>query len=317
MKEQNKRSKNKNNPELKEVANLLLDRTFAKYPEWEQSLKFPAPSYPASLKDVDLTVKTVAQIPLDPIAKSVLFGTLIGDTSIAIEPDYVNARYNNKHSTRQIEWFVWKNLVALKELTNKTSVSYSAPNGYQALSPLREGEDILGKVVIKSKANKTMTSVFNIITDKKRKTIQRRWLNHMNNYFLMTVWLDDGGLCSEDGRQGVFNLNGFSIDQQVIFREYLLKVWGISTVHQQKNDKPFLENGQPNYQIRISDQENLMQFLRLIAPVIPVREMLYKVCFFPKETSLLQRWKTELQDLVRPEFKEFIIEYYDNKERSV
>jgi hypothetical protein len=304
-----------NKPDLKEISELLIDRTFEKYPGWKSDdlSSLPPPIYPESLKDVDLTDKAVAKIPLHPIAKSVLFGTLIGDTSIAIEPNYKNARYNNKHSTRQMEWFTWKNLVVLKDLTNKTAVVFTPPDGYQAFSPLKAGEDILGKVVIKSKAVETLTSVNSIIKVDGRKSIQRSWLNHMNSYFLMTVWLDDGGLVSEDGRQGVFNLNGFTVDQQVVFRDYLLKVWGIATVHQPKAEKPFLDNGQPNLQIRIANQEDLMKFLRLIAPIVPVREMLYKVCFFPKEKSLLQRWKTELQESVDPEFKDFIINYYDNK----
>ncbi len=73
-----------------------------------------------------------------------------------------------------------------------------------------------------------------------------------------------------------------------------------------------MKNGQVSYRITIDNMESLLKLLRLIAPLIPVREMLYKIYFVPENNpSLLQRWKTEVLELVRPEFVDDVKEFYD------
>lgn len=296
----------------KQIANQLISDVYSRYPDWKQpELKFPPPIYSSKLSSVDLTNKQMAQVPFDDIRKSVLCGTIIGDSSFIIPKNYKNARFQAKHSTRQIAWFTWKYLVLLKELTNESGVQYTPPDGYQLSSPFKDSELVLGKLKIASKADLKLTELHKFICVKNRKTIMRSWLNHMNNYFLMTVWLDDGSLYN--GRQGLISFNSAPEAEQNIFRDYLLAVWEIHTKLEVKSDRPVLTNGQPNYEIKISDQESLERLLRLVAPVIPVREMLYKVCFLPKEQSTLQRWRTELPNLVRPEFKQDIIDFYNDK----
>jgi hypothetical protein len=92
-------------------------------------------------------------------------------------------------------------------------------------------------------------------------------------------------------------------------------VWGIETTLQDTG--LVMKNGQKNYRIAIANAESLLSLLRLVAPVIPVREMLYKVYFVPKNNkSLLQRWRTELEGLVRPEFQADVKKHYDVVEKS-
>ncbi len=290
------------------IALEILKTVYNKYPEWKQKpLSLPQPIYPQKMADVDISQKQMAQVPLDEIQKSVLCGTICGDTSIAINTGYKNARYQSRHSTRQAEWFVWKHRMILSEFSSDSSVVYQQPDGYQAKSKVRPGE-VLGKLKIASKADQKITVLHGVICQNNRKIIKRSWLNHMNNYFLMTIWLDDGSLYN--GRQGIIAFNAMPVREQDIFREYLLKVWGIQT-HLVDTGK-VMTNGQISYVIHIDDIGNLLKLLRLVAPVIPVREMLYKVCFVPKDNqSLLQRWRTELVSLVRPEFQDDIQKYYD------
>jgi hypothetical protein len=296
----------------KEIGAQLIQNVYKRYPEWEQqNLTLPKQISPIKLNKVFINKKLMAKVPLDPIHKSVLCGTLFGDTSFSINKGYANARFQAKHSTRQVEWFTWKYLVLLKEFCSISSVVYTPPDGYQRNSPLKPGETILGKLKLASKVSETLTSLHSVICKNNRKTIKRSWLNHMNNYFLMTLWLDDGSLYND--RQGVFCLNSTPAAQQRILREYLLTVWDIQTEMRVKKSQPTLKNGLPNYVIHIKDQTSLMRLLRLVAPIIPVREMLDKVCFFPKNPSLLQRWRTELENLVRPEFKQYVIDYYNAK----
>nr|AAA67802.1 putative protein of 262 amino acids [Lobochlamys segnis]ALO21062.1 putative LAGLIDADG homing endonuclease [Lobochlamys segnis] len=259
----------------------------------------------------------MAQVPLTEIEKSVLCGTILGDASFAISDGYKNARFQSNHSTNQLTWFFWKFFVILKDFTKPTGLIYSEPSGKQLINQTSEasffepGEDSLeipfGKLKIASLADAKLTELHSVICNKNRKTIERSWLNHMNNYFLMTVWLDDGSMTS--GRQGILSFNSYPADQQQIFRDYLLQVWGIETRLQDTGQK--MQNGQPNCRISIKDQENLLNLLRYIAPVVPVREMLYKVCFMAESNlSLSQRWKTEVKGLVRPEFAEEIDKIY-------
>lgn len=293
--------------ERKDKALQLLEKTYTKYPEWkQQSYKLSEPTYPSKLVNVHIAEKQVAQVPIDDISKSVLCGSLVGDSSIAINKGYANARYQNRHSTRQMSWFVWKNLVVLKKFNNESGVSYQEPDGYQENVTPMPGE-ILGKVKVASKAKPELTALHNIIVEGGKTKIKRSWLNHMNSYFLMTVWLDDGSLMHN--RQGVICLNSTPQSEQTILRGYLLKVWGIESSSQQG---AVMKNGQVSYRITIDNMESLLKLLRLIAPLIPVREMLYKIYFVPENNpSLLQRWKTEVLELVRPEFVDDVKEFYD------
>ncbi len=295
------------NEKLKKIGKDFIDEAFMLYPNWINSIDLPKPMYPESLQNVDLSKKRMAQLPIDEIAKSVLCGTILSDTSFSMDRNFTNARFQARHSTRQFTWFTWKYFVILKEFTKISGLIFSYPSGYQTKSPLKPGESIIGKLKIASKGHAKLTELHKIICVNNRKTVQRSWLNHMNNYFLMTIWLDDGSLTN--GRQGVICLNSTPIEEQLIFRDYLLNVWGIKTSFQNKGE--MMQNGQESVRISIADEDSLLRLIRLVAPVIPVREMLYKVCFVPQgDSSLLQRWKTELKGLVKPEFVDDIEKYY-------
>lgn len=297
----------------KDLGKGFIERAFEIYPEWKEPLNIKEPTLPKTLENVDLSKKQMSQLPFDEITKSVLCGTIISDTSFTIDKGYTNARFQVRQSTRQFTWFTWKYFVILKEFCNLSGLIFSHADGYQEKSQLIPGEEILGKLKLASKAHEKLTELHKIVCVNNRKTVQRFWLNHMNNYFLMTIWLDDGSLYNK--RQGIISFNAMPIDQQLIFREYLLKVWGIETSFQDTG--LVMQNGQKNVRISIDNQESLLKLLRLIAPIVPVREMLYKVCFVPKgNSSLLERWKTELKGLVKPEFVADIEKYYANIENS-
>jgi hypothetical protein len=297
----------------KDIGKGFIEQAFEIYPEWKEPLKLTEATYPKTLEKVDLSKKQMSQLPFDEITKSVLCGTIISDTSFTIDQGYKNARFQVRQSTRQFTWFTWKYFVILKEFTRQSGLVFKPPDGYQAQSPLKPGEKILGKLKLASKAHEKLTELHKIVCVNNRKTVQRFWLNHMNNYFLMTIWLDDGSLYNK--RQGIISFNAMPIDQQLVFRDYLLKVWKIETSFQDTG--LVMKNGQKNLRISIDNQESLLTLLRLIAPIVPVREMLYKVCFVPKgNSSLLERWKTELKGLVKPEFVADIEKYYANIENS-
>lgn len=297
----------------KEIAQSFVDRALALYPDWSKSsYNLPTPINPPKLAGVDLSKKQMALLPFSEIHKSVLCGTICSDSSFAINKGYKNARLQARHSTRQFTWFIWKYRVILKEFTNVSSIVFQESDGFQTASQLRPSEIVLGKLKVATLAKPKLTALHGLICVNNKKTIQRYWLNHMNNYFLMTIWLDDGSLYH--GYQGLICFNSIPIGQQQVFRDYLLNVWEIETTMQDTG--LLMTNGQKNYRIAIANAESLLRLLRLIAPVVPVREMLYKVCYVPKNNkSLLQRWRTELAGLVRPEFTADVNRFYDQVEK--
>lgn len=310
--------------ERRDLVEVLYKQAKAVHPWWEKDREFPKPIYPESLKGVDLSKKQMTQIEMTDIQKSVLCGTIFGDTSISINKGYKNARVQNRHSTRQASWFFWKWMLCLRHLNNGlSSITFQNPDGKQLKSVsvpknevcLKKTEffleptgEILGKLKISSKATPAITQLYNVICENRTKKIERKWLNHMNNYFLMTLWLDDGSLFHK--RQGVFCLDLLKKEDQEILAQYLKTVWKINC-YVKKQPEIMVTTGTNGYRTVIADQESLLNLLRVVAPAIPVKEMLYKVMFVPENNrDLLQRWASELETLVYPEFQEYIKNEY-------
>jgi hypothetical protein len=289
----------------KEYALSKINEFRYRYPNLDVSNLAPA-TFPQTLKNVNLTDKQMAQLPFDPIVLSAICGSLFGDSSIAINKGYANARIQYRHSTRQSDWFMWKTFCIYKEFINDTSICWQKSDGFQKQVPVKEGE-ILGKWKVATKGDEKLTKLYNIICPKKTKELQRFWLNHMNNYFLMTLWLDDGSLVGQ--RQGILSCNNTPIDQAKILANYISKVWEVECKVVEVPSKATATLLQP-VQIVINDLDNLEKFLRIIAPIVPVKSMLYKVCLYPIESSRLQRWTSELKTLVRAEWHADIDQIY-------
>jgi hypothetical protein len=289
-----------------EKKKTLYEQFKQRYPQFFGNYTMPMASPPLSLQKVDLSAKQMSKIPISVLQKSVLCGTCLGDSSLRIQRNYKNARIQSRHSTRQSEWFFWKWTVCLKDYTNGVeSITFQNPDGYQLKT--EEKDEYLGKLKISTKADPRLTALHSIICKKNRENVERSWLNHMTDYFLMTVWLDDGSLFNS--RQGVICLDSLPLDQQEVFVNYLKSVWGIKAYCRNTQEK--MKNGQDRHRICIQDQESLLKLLRIVAPIIPVKEMLYKVMFVPiNDTDLLQRWASEVSELVLPEFRDYVKEHY-------
>nr|ALO21703.1 putative LAGLIDADG homing endonuclease [Stephanosphaera pluvialis] len=280
----------------------------------------------------------MAKLPIDSLRKSVLCGTCLTDSSLRIAKNYANARIQCRHSSRQASWFFWKWAVCLKDyIKGDTSFVFNNADGYQAKSIEKEGEILspfrgggvnpptrkgeipeapvpegtgasgIGKLSVATKALPALTALHSIFTKNNKDYVSRSWLNHMNDYFLMVVWLDDGSLSKS--RQGYICLDSTPKNQQQVFVDYLKTVWEIEAYV--VDTKLKMRNGEQRYRIAIKNQESLLRLLRIVAPIIPVKEMLYKIMFVPFNNSdLLQRWASEVSILVLPEFRSYIRDEY-------
>lgn len=287
----------------KQVSQYYIRRWMERYPN--SSLEnLPLLSESRKMTNVNLEQKEMAQTGVHPITMSVVCGTVFGDSSI--DTSSAQPRIQMRHSTRQSDWFLWKCFCGLQGYVQDTSVSFSLPDGYQSSAISDEddsigklGGELLGKLHVATLRKAEMSKLLNIIA-KKQKEIKRSWLNHMNAYFLMTLWLDDGSLISY-GREGVWCLNSTPLDQAQILVDYFDAVWGFKC--QAVLDKSRItKTNQTPVKITFVDQDNLEIFLRIIAPLVPVESMLYKVCFCPIDRSRQQRWASELTTLVRKEW---------------
>jgi hypothetical protein len=289
------------------LVKLIVKEFRGNYPDLNlNSLGFAPPS---SIENVKLTQKQICQIDLHPIVLSTICGTTFGDSSLVVHSNYKNARLNYRHSTRQTDWFLWKTLCVFKELASEEGIQFQLPDGFQAAVHPNTAGELLGKLKMSTNVNSKLTQLRDIIAPNNVKTIERNWLNHMNNYFLMTLWLDDGSLIGGLGRQGILSTGAMPLKQTQLLADYLKKVWGIKCDARELTKQP-MKNGMFQTRLFIKDQESLMKFLKIIAPIIPVKSMLYKVCFFPETVSLQQRWASELKELVRPEWHDALDQIY-------
>lgn len=302
------------------LVNLIVNEFKEKYPEFIDDLKIKEsllqkpPGLPNSL---DLSQSRITKLNLNPLILSVLCGTVLGDASLSIQKGYINARFQYRHSTRQTEWFMWKTLGPLNCFVlhnpsgagsaladpgnNLNSIQFQIPDGHQEKSSPIGGE-CLGKLKVSSLTSTILTSLHQIISKNNKICIERHWLNHMNAYFLMTLWLDDGSLLNK--RQGYFCLYSTPESELIILANYIKSVWHIDCTVQRVPSK------KNSFHIAIKDQDNLYKLMQVIAPLIPVKTMLYKVCFYPTNQNLLERWTTEIKTLVRNEWHQEIDKQY-------
>ena len=287
------------NPYLREIAKSYINMFKKRYPDIDvQNL---IPTNPKTMKLVDISRKRMANLDLHPVTVSVVCGTLLGDGSV--DKRSTNPRICLRHSSRQTDWFMWKTLCALGNFVNETSICFQLPDGKQIDSVKLPGE-ALGKWRVATLRKPEMTDLLNILAPEKKKVVERSWLNHMTDYFLMTFWLDDGSLTTY-GREALFCVNSISHDEAQILVDYLETVWDVKCIVRSVPSRKTDTNPDP-IEIAVVDLDNIEKLLRIIAPIIPVESMLYKVCFCPLDRSRQQRWASELKELVRPEWHDTI-----------
>lgn len=262
-------------------------------------------------QNLNIENKEMGQIQLHPNLKSVICATVFGDSSIAIHKGYSNARIQYRHSTRQREWFLWKTFNVFGKFITDNSIQFQLPDGYQAKTKPLPGE-ILGKLKVVTAVNPTFTQLMPILAPNNKKKMSRSWLNHMTSWFLVTLWIDDGSLTS-GGRQGVICVNGGTTEDANILAEYITVVWGAKCkVANYKSRES--ETNPDSPKIEFVDLDNLEIFLRIVAPLIPIKSMLYKVCLCPLDNIRRQRWTSELKQLVRPDWHDKIDEIYASRD---
>ena len=215
--------------------------------------------------------------------REIVFGSLLGDGSIAINKGYSNARFSFRHSVKQKDYFLWK-VENLKEISGDKCVWMQENNGKDGFGG--------AKLRYQSLALPQLTEIHNLVTTKNHKAVRRKWLNLLTPRSLLVWWLDDGSLVA-DLRKGVFCTDSFSFEEVKIIQSYLRKVWDIKAKiveSRSRRDVIF-------FRLWLTEREELKKFLRLILPHLKVESMLYKVLILYKDSELQQRWISEVSEL--------------------
>ena len=273
---------------------------------------------------VNLTNKQITKIFSTATELSCICGAIMGDARLDLDSGYKTYRVKCRHSTRQADYFFWKQFVVFQNFTESTKADrktqYQLPDGYQ--NECKEHENIigsspnspfgpLGKLSFITNVSPKFNELAKFLKDGKNKIFERSWLNAMNAWFLVVLWLDDGGLTGR-GDHGKISFGLLPEAQVMVFIKYLEIAWGVKGRYSLETSA---KTGEYKYSVVMFDPENLQKFLRIIAPLIPVESMLYKICFFHENDSIRQRWVSELDQLVTNEdFKLAIKEIYAQKE---
>lgn len=119
----------------------------------------------------------------------------------------------------------------------------------------------------------------------------------------MVWWLDDGGKIGRIRNKGKLATHGFTHFQNKILQNYLLKRWHVRTYISRQRKKTggyyhFLE----------MNTTNLKKFLRIIMPVMPIPQMLYKFYLPYKNKNLRDGWIREMI-FHMPSLEPYIYEY--------
>lgn len=216
--------------------------------------------------------------PLSKNVKDIILGSVLGDGSLKLHPDYANARFAFRHSEKQSDYFWWK-VNQLKEISGKKF----------AWRQTKDGKDGWGTVKYQfcSRALPALTEIFELTHPKKKFLIRRKWLNLLTPLSLAIWWQDDGSIIS-NGRKGVLCTDGFSELEVKRLQQYLKVVWGIHvTVGPGTKERN-------RFRLWFGSTKQLQSFLRIIIPHIAVKQMIPKFILLYHDHQLQQRWISEV-----------------------
>ena len=224
-------------------------------------------------------------VSLSESTKAIILGSLLGDGSLKINPKYMNARFSFRHSIKQKDYFFWKTNM-LKEISGEKHFWQQPPDGLSKVDKLR----------YQSLALPSLSELYRLTHKGSSFDVRRKWLNEMSSLSLAIWWLDDGSIISNQ-RKGVICTDGFTEKEVKLISQYLKVVWHINAPVGAVNR--LSANGQRRQVFRIwfRSTDELKKFLRIIAPHVQIKSMLYKIMILYKEPILQQRWISELAEL--------------------
>lgn len=234
-------------------------------------------------------------IQLTKREEQIIYGTLLGDGSIGIQPKGKTPRIQIRHSIVQRHWFFWKKK-ELHRLCSEKAVHLQKPDGFSKRCKLH----------LQTLSKPCLNSVYTNTRSKEgKKTPTKHWLKHITPLSLMVWWVDDGSLISKGRRKGRWNVQGFGKKGCNFLANFLARKFKIKTTVASYY-QTYAGKRKRYYYLYIQPGP-LKRLLLLMLPHVPCRQVLYKFFLVYKDKQLQQHWITEMKKIV-PQFSNEIDE---------
>lgn len=229
----------------------------------------------------------------------ILLGGLLGDGSLRIQKNYRNARYQIRHSIKQIEYLEWKHKhlheVALPKLQLQKADGFSKDP----------------KIGLQSKAHPELTKIHAIVCKNNRLSIERNWLDNLDELALLIWWLDDGSLVA-NRRQGCFCTDLFSFEEISSLKQHLEEIWKIQAkIRPIKKPKG---GTKPSYYRLYLNNTELRKLFNLVMPYFEIGSMVNKFALLYNDFDYQQRWICAMKEAIPKKMHQHIDKWY--KENS-
>jgi hypothetical protein len=243
--------------------------------------------------------KRPKNVPVTQRQREVLYGTLLGDGSLKQQTNYVNLRFQMRHSIVQTQWFFWK-VMELQSLATEKAVHPQPPDGYSSKEKLH----------FQTRALPSFTEVHHQLYTDNVLDFTKPWLSWLTPLSLMVWVLDDGGRMGEGGRKLKLCTHGFfSEDAQILLCQALKANWDIDSKVEPIDDIDDTGKIMKTYKVIMVYQNAFKKLARIIMPYIPVEDMVYKVFMSYEDAKLQQSWIAEMKSAM-PQFSNKIDELF-------
>jgi hypothetical protein len=234
----------------------------------------------------------------------ILLGSLLGDGSLAIMKNGINAFYREMHGGKQKEYLLWKS-----KFLDKLLIKIKSGNYFD-----KRTKKTYNQIALWSKTHPILTKLQNLFYSHNKKIVKKAILDQLIPLGL-TIWYLDDGFYNYGQNRCYLSTHCFSHNEHILIKKHFKDRWNIE-VQIHKDGK--------NYFTCFS-KENSTRFLNLIKSFVP-QSMNYKLGHILEKN----RQKIETKDIMRKEnekirrlknpekYKEFTRNSYKkNKEKYV
>ena len=217
--------------------------------------------------------RELKETPFSYSQKSLLIGSLLGDGSITIGKDCVNARFVERHGERQKDYLLWKR-ESLKPFT-KSKVTITNAGRHEISGVIC---NVSKSYMFSTISHPYLTKLRNIFYNNNKKIVPYNLYNMMDNLSL-AIWLCDDGCFTFNKKHGIYRLDlhteCFTYKENVfICREVLSKFFNAPF----RINNRMYESGKAYY-LCLSGKNKLEKIINQIKDFIPDC-MLYKFKYY-------------------------------------
>lgn len=206
---------------------------------------------------------------LTDLQRQVIFGSLLGDMSIGIMHNRRNPKITVGHSTKQIDYLMWKYNILENLIGSKPHTSLHISNFGSNYKKLCYA------VSFQTLSFPCLIPIYKLVHKDENKYITKEWLNEISDPMGLAVWYMDDG--SSTNKYTVSFALGLRTEEECFtLKDWMLNKWDIdSRISNQRSYDPKYSHHVYST-LSISSKSNLRKFRDLVEPYI-IPSMRYKI----------------------------------------